>query len=370
MMSSSGFPSLPQDSFMQSARFLIVDDEMLNVALLKQMLERWGCLNLVSTTDGREAAALFAKERPDIVLLDLMMPGRDGFQVMQDLQAMIPAGSFLPIIVLTADITPEAKRRALDEGAQDFLTKPFNPTELFLRVRNLLQTRKLHLQIQNQNQILDTRVQERTRDLELAKLDVEKSQIEVLERLARAAEFRDDDTGQHTYRVARMAALLAQTLNLPDEWVELIRHAAPLHDVGKISIADGILLKPGKLTDEEFETMRAHTTTGAMLLSGGRSDLVQMADSIALTHHERWDGRGYPQGISGHDIPIEGRILAVADVFDALTHQRPYKKAWPVEEAVAEIARQSGKQFDPRIVDAFLSLPGPTFLSTGDKPSL
>jgi PAS domain S-box-containing protein/putative nucleotidyltransferase with HDIG domain len=199
-------------------------------------------------------------------------------------------------------------------------------------------------------QVLEERVQERTAELA-------DSQIEILNRLARAAEYRDDNTGQHTQRVARTSALLAQSLGLPNEQVELIRQAAPLHDVGKIAISDLILLKPGKLTDEEFDTMKTHAALGAALLSDGHSDVVQLAERIAGAHHERWDGKGYPQRLAGEQIPLEGRILAIADVFDALTHERPYKKAWPAAEAVAEITRQSGQQFDPQVVAAFLTLP-------------
>lgn len=199
-------------------------------------------------------------------------------------------------------------------------------------------------------QLLEKRVRERTADLA-------SSQIEILSRLARAAEFRDDDTGQHTQRVARTAALLAESLGLPAEQAVRIRQAAPLHDVGKIAISDRILLKPGRLSDEELVTMKTHATIGAALLSNGRSEIVQMAERIAGSHHERWDGRGYPQQLTGEQIPLEGRILALADVFDALTHERPYKKAWPVAEAVAEIARQRGRQFDPQVVEVFLTLP-------------
>ena len=197
--------------------------------------------------------------------------------------------------------------------------------------------------------LLENRVQQRTTELR-------ESQIEILTRLARAAEFRDDDTGQHTQRVARTSALLAQALGLSHEQVELIQQAAPLHDVGKISISDLILLKPDKLTDEEFTIMKSHAAAGAALLSDGHSDVVRVAELIAGSHHERWDGRGYPQQLAGEAIPLEARILTVADVFDALTHARPYKKAWPVADAVAEIQRQSGHQFDPDIVQAFLTL--------------
>jgi putative two-component system response regulator len=197
--------------------------------------------------------------------------------------------------------------------------------------------------------LLEQRVEERTADLN-------QSQIEILQRLARAAEFRDDDTGQHTQRVARTCALIAARLGLPEEQAEHLSQAAPLHDVGKIAISDLILLKPSRLTMEEFALMRTHTAIGAILLSEGHSDVVQMAERIARSHHECWDGTGYPLQLSGEDIPLEGRVLAVADVFDALTHERAYKRAWPVREAVAEITRQSGHQFDPRVVAAFLTL--------------
>ena len=337
------------ESFTQSARILIVDDEIANVRLLEQTLERWGYFNYQSTSDPREVLDIYLQSRPDLILLDLMMPYLDGHQVMEQLRPVIAPGSFLPILVLTADITPQAKRRALASGAKDFLTKPFDATELLLRISNMLETRYLHLQLQNQNHILEERVSERTRALE-------ESQIEVLERLAQAAEFRDDDTGQHTQRVGKIASLLAEALGVPASQSSLIRRAAPLHDVGKIGIADAILLKPARLTPEEFDIMKTHTVIGANVLANGRSELVKMAEVIALSHHERWDGAGYPHGLKGEEIPLEGRIVAIADVFDALTHERPYKKAWPVEEAIAEIQSQAGRQFDPRVITAFLEV--------------
>jgi len=268
--------------------------------------------------------------------------------VMKQLRACIAPVDFLPILVLTADITPEAKRRALAEGALDFLTKPFDATEVVLRIKNLLRTRALHLQLQGQNQLLDQKVRERTDELE-------ETQIEILERLALASEYRDDDTGEHTRRVGKTAAQIAEALGWSAGEVELMRRAAPLHDVGKIGIPDSILLKPGKLTAEEFEQMKTHTTMGAKILSGGHFPLLQLAEQIALTHHERWDGTGY-LGFQEEAIPIAGRIVTVADVFDALTSERPYKKAWPVSEAIEEIKRQRGRQFDPRVVAAFLKV--------------
>jgi putative nucleotidyltransferase with HDIG domain len=337
---------MTQRSF-RHARIMIVDDEPGNVDLLKRVLERAGFHKLDSTNDPREAVALYVETRPDLILLDLHMPHLDGLAVMDRLNEIVEA-SYMPILMLTGDISPEARRDALSRGAKDFVNKPFNADEVLLRIRTLLETRFLYLQIQSQNLMLEAKVRERTRELEAA-------QIEIIERLARAAEFRDDNTGQHTERVGQMAALLARELGLADSEVSLIRRAAPLHDVGKIGIPDSILLKLGKLTPAEFELVKTHTTIGARILSGSRFALLRMAEEIAFSHHEQWDGRGYA-GLTGDQIPLAGRIVTVADVFDALTQKRPYKAAWPVEEAVAEIERQRGRQFDPNVVDAFLRI--------------
>ncbi|MEO7274198.1 MAG: HD domain-containing phosphohydrolase [Vicinamibacterales bacterium] len=338
-------PEMMQSTAFKQARILIVDDEPANVELLKRLLERSGFMHLHSTNDPREAAPMFKALAPDLVLLDLHMPHMDGLQVIVELKSMGDE-SYLPILMLTGDMTPEARREALSRGAKDFVNKPFHADEVLLRIRTLLETRFLYLQIQSQNQDLEKKVQERTQELEAA-------QIEILERLARAAEFRDDNTGRHTERVGQMAALVAQEAGMEPAQVVLIRRAAPLHDVGKIGIPDAVLLKLGKLTAEEFALVKTHTTIGARILSGSRFDLLQLAEQIARCHHERWDGSGY-QGLVGEDIPLAGRIVAVADVFDALTQKRPYKPAWPIAEAVAEIERQRHRQFDPTIVDAFL----------------
>jgi putative two-component system response regulator len=337
------------DERISGCRILIVDDEEANVRLLERVLERGGYANVKALTDSRHVLAVYAQWQPDLVLMDLHMPHLDGFAVMEQLGLSAHEGTFMPLIVLTADVNNEVKQRALGMGAKDFLLKPFDHTEVLLRIRNLLHTRLLHLELADQNRMLEVRVRERTQELDEAR-------TEIIERLALAAEYRDDDTHQHTWRVGQMSALLAKLLGLGDIDVELVRRAAPLHDVGKIGISDLILLKPGRLSDEEFEVMRSHTSIGAKILSGSAYAMLQLAAEIALTHHERWDGAGYPRGLAGGEIPTAGRIVTVADVFDALTHERPYKKAWPVADAMAEIQEQAGKQFDPGVVEVFSRL--------------
>jgi putative two-component system response regulator len=332
-----------------SAKILIVDDQVANVRVLERMLAQAAFDAVTSTTDPQQAIQLFQELGPDLVLLDLHMPGIDGFEVMRRLQPMIGEGSYVPILVLTADASDAVKKDALAAGAKDFLTKPFDLTEVLLRIRNLLETRLLYRRLEDANQGLEEKVSRRTVQLQDAR-------NETLERLALAAERRDDDTGEHIRRVGALSAHVAQALELSGAEVELIGRAAPLHDVGKIGIPDGILLKPGKYTPEEFDHMKTHSAIGAHILGGSSDPVLQMAEVIALCHHERWDGTGYPRGLRGEEIPLSGRIVAVADVFDALTHERPYKKAWPVEQAVEEIEQQSERHFDPRIVEAFLTV--------------
>lgn len=329
------------------ARILIVDDQDANLRLLEAILRRAGYANLKCVADARGVLAQVVEFQPDLILLDLRMPHEDGFAVMEGLARMIPFGSDVPVLVLTADVSSDAKQRALSSGAKDFLTKPFDPVEVVLRSRNLLETRFLHLELRNQNQVLEEKVRERTQQLEEA-------HHEILERLAIAAEYRDDQTGQHIKRVGHMSAVLARGLGLPSDQAALIERAAPLHDVGKIGIPDHILRKPGALTPEEFEIVKTHTTIGASILSGGRFPLLQMAEEIALSHHERWDGTGYPRGLKGEAIPLSGRIVAIADVFDAVVSLRPYKGSRSIEQAVTTISASAGTQFDPRVVDAFL----------------
>jgi putative two-component system response regulator len=347
----------------KNSQLLIVDDEPSNLAMLTDMLEEAEYSHIQSTQDPRQVYALCETFQPNLILLDQMMPHMSGMQVMQQLKAEGSPFSGVPILMLTADVTSRIKRQALNQGAKDFLTKPFDMSELLLRIFNLLENHILYLNLQQQNTTLEQRVVARTAQLEEARQrisdyahDLEKAHFEMLERLAWAGEFRDDDTGFHTQRVGATTALLAVKLGLPEEEVRWLHQAARLHDVGKIGISDLILLKKGKLTDEEFTIVKTHTTIGSQLLDGGHSEMIQIAQRIARSHHERWDGRGYPDGLKEDETPVEARLLAVADVFDALTHDRPYKNAWPVAEAVAEIQSQSGKHFDPQIVEVFLQL--------------
>ena len=329
------------------ARILVVDDQPANVALIEGALRQHGYAGVHTFTDPAELVACAVQEEPDLVLLDLHMPGLGGLDLMRALRTLLGPDRFLPMLVLTADATARARERALTEGATDFLTKPFDLTEMRLRVRNLLETRGLHRKLTVQNALLADQVRDRTQDADL-------SRLELLHRLALAAELRDDDTYQHTVRVGRNAEALGEALGMPPEETLLLRHAAPLHDIGKIGISDAILLKPGPLTPEEFDQIKTHAEVGARILGGSPIDVLRLAEVVALQHHERWDGTGYPRGLRREEIALPARIVTVVDVFDALTHERPYKSAWPMERAVEEMAGLRGRHFAPDVLDVFL----------------
>jgi putative two-component system response regulator len=331
----------------KEARILIIDDRRANICLLEDILMEAGYTNIRSGTDSRGIRSLFPQTNPDLILLDLHMPYLSGFEVMGIISELKAPGAWVPILALTADATLETKRAALKTGATDFLTKPFDPLEVILRVENLLQTRLLHLRLADVADLLAEKLCQTNTALE-------RSHGELIRRLSLAAEFKDDSTGLHTRRVGDLTAKLSRLLGLTDYEAGLIALAAPLHDVGKIAIPESILTKTSKLTDSEFAIMKTHTTIGAGLLAGIDYPPLKRAAVIALYHHERWDGTGY-EGLKGNDIPLEARIVSVADVFDVLIHDRPYKRAWSVEDAVAEIKRQSGSQFDPQVVEAFLA---------------
>lgn len=335
---------IPLERILES-RILIVDDQEANLLLLEKILEGEGYGHTRTVADPRQVLDLCVEFRPDLLLLDLHMPHMDGFAVMEQLQ-QTGFDPYLPILVLTADCTRETKLRALRSGARDFLTKPFDHLEVMNRIRNMLEVRLLQRDLVNQNRILEDRVRERT--LELAE-----TRMEVIHRLSRAAEFRDQGTGLHLLRMSQFAFCLAQAAGLGREQSDLILAASPMHDIGKIGIPDRILFKAGPLDDEEWAIMRTHTTIGAELLGGHDSPLMRTAVQIALTHHERWDGRGYPRGLAGEEIPVEGRIVALSDVFDALLSERPYKAAWPQSEAIKAIDDERGAAFEPALVDCF-----------------
>jgi putative two-component system response regulator len=328
-----------------TAKILIVDDQAPNVMLLEKMLQLEGYTNVLGITDPTQVADLYALHHFDIVLLDLNMPQLDGFQVMQQLRAL-ERGSYVPILVLTAQSDPATRLRALQSGARDFIGKPFDRLEVLTRIRNMLEVRLMHNQIRDQNLILEQKVAERTRELS-------ETRLEIIRRLGRAAEYRDNETGLHIIRMSQYSAFLGKAVGLSDAECEMLLNASPMHDIGKIGIPDRILLKPGQFEPDEWEIMKTHPAIGAEILSGHHAELMEMARSIALSHHEKWDGSGYPNGLAGESIPLAGRIVAVCDVFDALTSVRPYKHAWSVEDSIAYIGLHSGRHFDPALAQSF-----------------
>jgi putative two-component system response regulator len=325
---------------------LVLDDEPAVVESLQRIFRRAGWPEPLGLTDPVRLPGTLARKAVDLLLLDLHMPEMDGFQVLEELPRHMAEGEYLPVLVLTGDDDPEIRRRALAAGAHDFLRKPFDVAEAEARVQNLLETRRLTQRVARQRDEMEERVRERTAELA-------DTRTEILHRLARAAEYRDDVTGRHAERVGLLSSLLASELGFPHREVDIIRRTAPLHDIGKIGIPDAVLRKPGRLTRSEFELMKTHTLIGEEILGGGRNQILKAAAEIALCHHEQWDGSGYPHGLTGNDIPISARLVALADTFDTLSHNRPYKNAHPIDEVIAEIRRCRGTQFDPRVVDAF-----------------
>ena len=347
---------------------MIVDDEIANVLIVKKYLERAGYRDFETTTDSTAAMRILAATRPDVLLLDVNMPSVDGIEILRKVREE-PQFRHLPVLILTANTDEQIKLTCLELGATDFLLKPVDPMDLTPRVRNSLQAKSFQDRLQHHATELELKVEQRTRELEA-------SRREVVYCLARAAELRDNDTGNHVIRVGRFAGIIAKAMGLPEWFVRDIEMAAQLHDVGKIAIPDAILLKPGKLEPEEFEIiqnhvkfghqiiqphagqdarlMRRHVEYGSDMLRNG-SALMRLAASIAQTHHERYDGTGYPLGLAADDIPLEGRITAVADVFDALSAERPYKKAMPREKCFSILEEGRGTHFDPDVLDAFFA---------------
>jgi len=335
----------------RASRILIVDDQESVVKLLQGILEAEGFQNLTATTDPRQAKALHQECQPDLILLDLHMPHVHGVDLLDEFRS-IHVSQYVPILILTSDLTPEAKQRTLSHGAKDFLVKPFDNSEVVLRVKNLLETRALYKELKRHGETLEQRVRDRTKQLAEA-------QVEILNHLAVVSEYQDDDTSHHTQRVGALAAMIARACGQSDDDVELLRLAAPLHDVGKVGVPNHILVRSDNLRPSEYEIMRSHTTVGGEIFAKSKFPLLQLAREIALYHHERWDGMGYPQRLKGEHIPLSARIVAIADSFDAMTHDRPHRKAISFQDAIKEIRKESGNQFDPNLVAIFLKLVTP-----------
>ena len=331
-----------------NAKILIVDDEVTSIRILVKVLSDAGYTNIKATRDPDQVQELYHTIKPDLMVLDLHMPHMEGFKIMEDLKRT-ENEDYLPILVISQERNRVIQFSALEAGAKDFLVKPYDSIEVLLRIRNFLEVRMLHKQIRDQNRLLEMRVRERTEQLY-------QSQIDAIHRLSRAVEYRDSESGVHTARMGLYIYHLATAVGFGPDECEIISTASSLHDIGKIGIPDSILKKPGNLTPEESEIMKTHTTIGAELLSGSTSKFLKIGEEIALTHHERWDGSGYPKGLKGGDIPLVGRICGLCDVFDALTSKRPFKEAWPGDDALEEIRKKSGSQFDPYVVDCFFKV--------------
>ncbi|HYB96918.1 MAG TPA: HD domain-containing phosphohydrolase [Vicinamibacterales bacterium] len=327
-----------------AAHIIVIDDEVANVRMLKRMLEAAGFHTVTGLTDARQLHALVVQAPPDLVITDLHMPDLDGFAVLDVLTPLINQER-LPVLVVTGDSSRDARQQALTRGAKDYVTKPFDIIEVLLRVRNLLETRMLFQDLRKQNRTLLESASGRTRELE-------STRIEMIERLALAAECRDEQTSDHNQRVGLLSARLAESIGWTAEDADLLRRAAALHDIGKIGIPDALLRKPGGLTEGELRVMRTHTSIGARIVGGSHVPLLQLAEAVAMSHHERWDGTGYPRGLAGSDIPIAGRIVAVADAFDAMTNNRPYRPARPLVAALATLRELRDCHYEARLVDA------------------
>ncbi|MDH3769526.1 MAG: response regulator [Nitrospirota bacterium] len=332
----------------QNATILIVDDQMTNILLLESILQNAGYKKIHSIQDPTQVASFVKELNPDLICLDIRMPQLNGFQVMGQLK-IIQKDTYLPILVLTSEEDRGTRLRALESGAKDFLHKPFDKIEVLIRIRNLLEASLLNRIISLQKDTLEETVRERTEQLK-------ETQLEIVHRLAQAAEHRDYETGSHIVRMSHYALILGRACGMNEEECDRLFHATPMHDVGKLGIPDRVLLKPGKLDADEWEIMKQHTVIGARLLSKSQSPVLQMGETIALTHHERWDGSGYPNRLAGEDIPLVGRICALADVFDALSSKRCYKEPWPLEKVLQELRSMSGIHFDPRLVEMFEEL--------------
>ena len=335
-------------------KILVVDDEERNLRLMKAMLIPLG-YEVVLARDGLEALDRVRKIPPDVILLDIMMPKMDGFELARQLKED-EGTKIIPIVMVTALKEVEDRVKALEVGADDFLTKPIDKTELQARVSSLLKVKAYNDHMLNHQKELEAEVAKRTEQLQQAFEKIKVASLDTIYRLSRAAEYKDENTGAHIQRMSRYSAAVARQIGLDDSTVEAILYAAPMHDVGKIGIPDLVLIKPGRLDPNEWEIMKQHSILGVQILEGSDAESIKLAEVIAHTHHEKWDGSGYPEGLKGSEIPIAGRITAIADVFDALTSKRPYKEAFPLEKAFIIIKEGQGSHFDPLVVDAFFAV--------------
>lgn len=322
---------------------LIVDDTETNVDILVDILG--DTYEISVAMDGESVFEIVAIDPPDLILLDIMMPGIDGYEVCRRLKAQESTQN-IPVIFITAKGEAEDETRGFELGAVDYVIKPFVPSVVLARVDTHVKLSLAREILQDHNRLLERLVQERTAELQHTRL-------EIIRKLGRASEFKDKATGSHIERMSHYCRVIGAACGLDAQTNNLLFLAAPMHDVGKIGVPDSVLLKPGKLTEDEFFTIKKHTLIGAEIIGEHPSGLLHISHTIALTHHERWDGMGYPHGLRGIEIPLVGRIAAIADVFDALTSRRPYKEPWPHAQALAYILENSGTQFDPVVVVAF-----------------
>jgi putative two-component system response regulator len=337
-----------------TSTILAVDDQIENIELLEAYLEPEG-FELVRAEDGFDALAKISGGRIDLVLMDVMMPGMDGFEATRRIR-QDAENRLLPIILITALRGREDRVRGIEAGCDDFISKPVDSVELLARVRSLLKVKAYNDLLETYRRDLEAEVAARTAELTGAFGKIKSASLETIYRLSMASEYKDVDTGVHIKRMSLYSAAIACRMGFDENVVETILYAAPMHDLGKIGIPDRILTKPGKLDSQEWEIMKRHTQIGARILSGSEAEFIRLGATIALSHHEKWDGSGYPEGLSGADIPVSARITAIADVFDALTVKRPYKEPFTVEKSFAIILEGRGKHFDPDVVDAFFAI--------------
>ena len=338
----------------EKAKILVLDDDAETLRSVEAVLRPLG-YEVVLSENGEEALARIKQIQPKVILLDTFIPKMDGFEVLRRVKEDKTTKT-IPVIMMTARTEIEERLKALAAGADDFLIKPADAAELQTRVNSLLKVKAYNDHILNYQQDLEMEVTRRTQELTKAFEKIKVASLDTVYRLSRAAEYKDEDTGAHVQRMSHYSSAIARSMGLDDKFVENILWAAPMHDIGKIGIPDRVLLKPGKLDDDEWVIMRRHTTIGAEILKDADAEFIKLAAEIALTHHEKWSGSGYPQGIKGTDIPLAGRIVALADVFDALTSERPYKAPFPLEKALAIIKEGKGSHFDPQVAEAFFSV--------------